>query len=310
MTDAENQPDTQNDPAAPRARDLSQIGDIYELAKSGTDSEIKKELSDHISKLEAASSLTTYNIVYLFDESSNISSYHSNQIYEAASSFTEKKNLLLVIQSSGGSIEPAYLISKTCKRLSKAKFVVSVPRRAKSAATLVCLGADEIHMGLLSELGPIDPQINGYPALGLTNALNKVAELSSRFPKSSQMWSEYLGEKLDLNDLGYFDRVTESAAQYAERLMKSKKVPAGQTPQTLANHFVNHYKDHSFVIDSDEATTLLGSNIVKTSTKEYEFGNEIFGFLNLVDLFLGIRNKQARLVGSAQSIWVMDKPKE
>lgn len=189
MTDAEKQPDAQSDPAASRARDLSKIGDLIELVKSGTDSEIKNELSEHISNLEAASGLTTYNIVYLFDESSNISSYHSNQIYDAASSFTEKKNLLLVIQSSGGSIEPAYLISKTCKRLSRAKFVVSVPRRAKSAATLVCLGADEIHMGLLSELGPIDPQINGYPALGLTNALNKVAELSSRFPKSSQMWS-------------------------------------------------------------------------------------------------------------------------
>ena len=92
--------------------------------------------------------------------------------------------------------------------------------------------------------------------------------------------------------------------------MKSKKVPAGQTPQTLANHFVNHYKDHSFVIDSDEATTLLGSNIVKTSTKEYDFGNEIFGFLNVVDLLLRLRNKQARLVGNAQSIWIMEKPKD
>lgn len=54
--------------------------------------------------------------------------------------------------SDGGKIEPAYLISKTCKRLCKNKLVISIPRQAKSAATLISLGADELHMGLLSEL--------------------------------------------------------------------------------------------------------------------------------------------------------------
>ena len=34
-----------------------------------------------------------------------------------------------------------------------------VPRMAKSAATMICLGANEIIMSSTSELGPIDPQI-------------------------------------------------------------------------------------------------------------------------------------------------------
>jgi ClpP class serine protease len=36
---------------------------------------------------------------------------------------------------------------------------VIVPKMAKSAATMVCLGADSIGMSRTSELGPIDPQI-------------------------------------------------------------------------------------------------------------------------------------------------------
>jgi len=39
---------------------------------------------------------------------------------------------------------------------------VVVPRTAKSAATLLAIGADEIHMGPLGQLGAgIDPQMAG-----------------------------------------------------------------------------------------------------------------------------------------------------
>ena len=34
-----------------------------------------------------------------------------------------------------------------------------VPKMAKSAATMICFGADRILLGPTSELGPIDPQI-------------------------------------------------------------------------------------------------------------------------------------------------------
>ena len=147
-------------------------------------------------------------------------------------------------------------------------------------------------------LGPIAPPLGGYPALGLTNALNKVAELAAKFPQSSDMWSAYLGAKLDLNDLGYFDRVTESAAQYAERLMRDKALPEGKTAAATASHFVNHYKDHSFVIDYDEAISLLGTNTIKTDTKEYAFGNAVYVFLNLVELALSaFKDRDFALVG-------------
>ncbi len=278
--------------------DLSDLRQLVMLVRSGKDDELKIAVAQHLRKLAVDHGMQNYLVLYLFDTERSISSNHANDLYEAAAEGKKQKDILLVIQSSGGRIEPAYLASKTCKRLAKDRFLAVVPRRAKSAATLLALGADEIHMGLMSELGPIDPQINGYPALGLTNALNKVAELAAKFPRSSDMWSKYLGAKLDLNDLGYFDRVTESAAQYAERLMRAKALPEGKTAAATASHFVNHYKDHSFVIDYDEAIGLLGTETIKIDSKEYAFGNAVYGFLNLVELFLNaFQDKDFALVG-------------
>jgi Serine dehydrogenase proteinase len=204
------------------------------------------------------------------------------------------------LHSRGGSIEPAYLISKTLKRLSAKKFAVAVPRRAKSAATLLSLGADEIHVGMMSELGPIDPQFGGLPALALGNALDVVADLACRFPKASEVLTRYLAEQVPIRMLGYYQRVSDSAVQYAERLLAGKKLGDGRTPEDVAKHLVNHYKDHSFVIDYDEARTLLGQNVVKEGTPEYKAADEIFRFVDVIDIFLGFKGKEFWHVGSIE----------
>lgn len=46
-----------------------------------------------------------------------------------------------------------------CRVYSNGNFHVLIPRRAKSAATMIALGSTDIHMGETSELGPIDTQI-------------------------------------------------------------------------------------------------------------------------------------------------------
>jgi ClpP class serine protease len=285
--DTERKPHGESESAAREENpDYTKPGAIIAVIESGDDEAIQKAMPVHVKALIQKHGLEKYKVLLLLDEKDNITSWHSNRIYAGATAEPIDKDILLVVYSDGGSIEPAYLISKTCKRLSKKNFVVSVPRRAKSAATLVALGADEVHMGLLSELGPIDPQIGGYPALGMQNALNVVAKLCCDNPDASSMLAQVLSDKLDLRLLGYFSRINESATQYAERLLSGKKLPNNRTPASLADHFVNHYKDHGFVIDVDEATELLGQKVIKQRTAEYNFANDLFLAFDIWNFFL------------------------
>lgn len=74
------------------------------------------------------------------------------------STIGEVNNLDLMIHSPGGNGVVAEKIVDMCRSHCKQHFRVIVPNMAKSAATLISLGANEIVMGYCSELGPIDPQ--------------------------------------------------------------------------------------------------------------------------------------------------------
>lgn len=63
----------------------------------------------------------------------------------------------LLLHSPGGSGEVAEKFVQMCRSCCT-DFRVIVPNFAKSAATMIALGADVIVMGDRSELGPIDPQ--------------------------------------------------------------------------------------------------------------------------------------------------------
>jgi len=65
----------------------------------------------------------------------------------------------LMINSPGGDPEAANRIIMMCRERFKNEFNVIVVNSAKSAATLIALGADKIFMGYLAELGPTDPQV-------------------------------------------------------------------------------------------------------------------------------------------------------
>lgn len=278
------------------------------ISKSGSSEKLEKAINEEISNIiKENSALDNYSVIFLYDYN-QINRLHASSIYKHLASLKEQQDIFLILKSPGGEVEPAYLISKMCNRYKKNKFIIGVPAEAKSAATLLALGADELHMGAMSELGPIDPQINDFPALAFSGALEKITDLADRYPGAAKMLAEYLiGSSLDVRALGHYERITESSTQYAMRLLRAKATSTEEDHgaiEKLAEHFTNHYKDHNFVIDIDEAQNLLSPEVVKTETDLYVACSEIHNFIETVQQVLAIKKTDSRIIALGTSIYL------
>lgn len=75
----------------------------------------------------------------------------------------------LIMHTPGGMVLAAMQIARAVKA-HPGKVTVHVPFMAMSGGTLIALAADEIILGKFSVLGPIDPQIAGFPAASIVAA--------------------------------------------------------------------------------------------------------------------------------------------
>lgn len=110
------------------------------------------------------------NLVVMID---NVTTDSSTLLNECLESVDHSKPLHLMLRSPGGDPETAIRLIRMCHGASSS-FHVVVPEQAKSAATIMSLGADQIIMGPTSDLGPIDPQVF-VPDRGFVSAKDLIA---------------------------------------------------------------------------------------------------------------------------------------
>ena len=110
------------------------------------------------------------------------------------------ESLDVFITSNGGSAEASERIVRLLRgRFKSIRFLV--PSNAYSAATLICFSGDEVVMGPLGTLGPIDPQINGVPARAILRAFeNLEARLKNEGPRALTAYMPLIS-KYDLHIL-------------------------------------------------------------------------------------------------------------
>ena len=107
------------------------------------------------------------------------------------------RELHLLLRSPGGDGEQAVrairVLQSRCSKL-----VLIVPDMAKSAATLLALGADEIRLAPASDLGPVDPQmmIGGrwFAAKSLIAAVEQAEGAVSANRSLTPLWASLLAE--------------------------------------------------------------------------------------------------------------------
>ncbi len=180
--------------------------------------------------------------------------------------------LELMLNSPGGSIGTAVkLVNMLWSAPSTGEdiFKLVVPDEAKSAATLVALGASEIVMSNTSELGPIDPQVQdsdgNWHSVFDYIAAYKAAEDNYRTKPNDPAYRMTF-EKFDPVRFQSLQKMTEYTRQSAEDLLKRHGGNYTLAPTQLMD--TDMFPLHEQVIDWETAKRDIDLNVRFVSDKD------------------------------------------
>lgn len=209
----------------------------------------------------------------------------------------------LFLTTRGGDPDGGYRIAR-CLRHHYSHIRVVIASLCKSAGTLVVIGANEVVIGDLGELGPLDIQVRKSSeleerssGLDIIQALeaaqnhtreafhSTLVEIRRGGRLSTKLAGEFaatvaigvaapLYNQIDPNRLGEMQRAMRIAHEYGQRLNKSSK---SLKPGALEN-LVANYPAHGFVIDRKEASELF-NNVQKPTAEEDEFCKNFWNVL-------------------------------
>lgn len=192
------------------------------------------------------------------------------------------KKIALLIDSNGGMARQAYEVAMLLRRHCGG-FVAVIPRHAKSAATLLALGADAIIMNDHAEMGPLDVQIYDPDREEWLSGLDEVQSLErlqafaldamdrttmfllQRSPQKVKnllplvtefvtKLTEPMFRGVDVVRYTQMSRLLKVAQEYGQRLLYSNydKLVANE----IARKLVETYPEHGFPIYPDEVLEL------------------------------------------------------
>lgn len=104
------------------------------------------------------------------------------------------KGLDLILHTPGGDIAAAESLADYLRQLFGTDVRVIVPQLAMSAGTMIACSAKEIVMGKQSSLGPIDPQLQNVPAIGVLAEIDMAAKDIAANPAKLELWRVIIGK--------------------------------------------------------------------------------------------------------------------
>lgn len=172
----------------------------------------------------------------------------------------------LLLHTPGGDIDAAdKLIHMIHEKTGDASFRIVVPHLAKSAGTLMVLGADTVVMSDTSELGPIDPLVPIRDSAGTRSWVAAQHYLDAYKTHSEALKldpmdrpSEIMLNKLDPAVYEQCVKAKERARRLAEELLKQGMFRNGGNWTATAGDLIDteKWQTHSQVISSHDASVM------------------------------------------------------
>ena len=182
------------------------------------------------------------------------------------------QNLILVINSFGGgvssSFKVAYAIRKNFDRIT-----VIVPHIAASGGTLIALTGNEIVMGDMSTLTPIDVQMERNGKMYSVNAMiRSFSALNDLFKDTAEEDAPYpwkaMANKLDPVEFQDWIDASNLMELHAEKILEMNK-SFKDNKDNIINRLTSGYPVHSYTITIEEAKEIFGEHIHHGKEEKY-----------------------------------------
>jgi len=227
----------------------------------------KGELDGQIeTKLQALSAKRGFPVFPLLTSSTVIEPDLVDDVFDDLRGRFPSGNVRLevLVHSSGGDIHAAYNLGLLMRRFATEELNFTIPRWAKSAATLLACAGNRILMTPVAEMGPIDPQITQMNPL--ESRLEQFSPLyieatleliRGEFKKGEKELATGLLERLQFPlTLGGFKKSLSIGSEYLRRLLKTRmfhRQAKDELIESIGTALVEGYSDHGFCIDVNEA---------------------------------------------------------
>ena len=177
-------------------------------------------------------------------------------------------HLDLVLSTAGGSVTTTRRIALLLREYAT-RLTILVPYRARSAGTLLCLAADDLVLGPMAELGPMDSNIGATTATPADGPGMISAEDIRAFRRMAADWFgvDREGDRLQVlalvaqrifpTSLSSFYRSDRLVRQIAEELLAHQLPEAPpETRRRIVDELVGGYHAHDYVLSWAEVIGL------------------------------------------------------
>lgn len=169
------------------------------------------------------------------------------------------KRLYLLVNSPGGTPASSYVVARAL-RAHFEHIKVFVPHIAASGATLITLAGNEIVMGMMGRLGPIDVQLayerSSVSSYTMSRALSRLEDyFKDKTPDEAPYPRRVMAEKLDPILLEDFNSHLTEVAGYALEILQMSGYNEEERIR-IVSELVYTNKTHGFVIHKDRAKAL------------------------------------------------------
>lgn len=199
-------------------------------------------------------------------------------LYKQLKEIGHTKKIDLVLHSYGGAVDTPYKVVMLIREFCE-EFAVIVPFAAKSAASMIVLGADEVVMGPISELGPIDPLVKHpvyedilVPVQAVWHCFDYLQRsiASSNDPGITGFMVTPLLNKLDPWLIGDYEKTIKASRQYSETLLSRYMLKNDHARVPIVTQALTEgYFSHGYPIGRLEAKE-LGLNVTEASGEEWD----------------------------------------